>query len=147
MKNYGSFLEFTDQRNNEIIETFNRILPTAPSILDAFAMVANSPASRFWVSEERAAIVIADMLRKRPLTNMRPLKMEMFNEIFRRFMIIRKDNPRKPIRAIVSQIVHQPAPSFYLSPRTIGEIIYLIHKGWYDRRSEKGTEENLDRKR
>ena len=47
-----------------------------------FEQVANSPCSRFWVSEERAAIVISTLLAGKVIPNMRKNKREMFDEIF-----------------------------------------------------------------
>lgn len=103
-------------------------------ISDVFRLVANSPASRFWVSEERAAVVISAMWAGRPLPRMRPNKREMFEEIFRRFKIEKERNPSATIYELVAEIVSQPAPKFYLTPRTVGEFIYRYKKGWYDTR-------------
>lgn len=104
---------------------------------EIFELVAESPASRFWVSEERAAIVIAAMEAGKPLTRMRRNKREMFEEIYRRYLIERKNNPRKSVYELVTRIVNQPAPKFYLTPRTVGEFIYRIKNGWYDKQFDR----------
>lgn len=104
---------------------------------EIFELVAESPASRFWVSEERAAIVIAAMEAGKPLTRMRRNKREMFEEIYRRYLIERKNNPRKSVYDLVTRIVNQPAPKFYLTPRTVGEFIYRIKNGWYDKQFDR----------
>ena len=104
---------------------------------EIFELVAESPASRFWVSEERAAIVIAAMEAGKPLTRMRRNKREMFEEIFRRYLALRDLHPDKSLFELVSIVVHQPAPKFYLTPRTVGEFIYRIKNGWYDKQFDR----------
>jgi len=98
-----------------------------------FEQVANSPCSRFWVSEERAAIVISTLLAGKVIPNMRKNKREMFDEIFRRFLIAREQYPEKSIYALAIMVVNQPAPKFYMTPRTVGELIYRIKNGWYEK--------------
>lgn len=98
-----------------------------------FEQVANSPCSRFWVSEERAAIVISTLLAGKVIPNMRKNKREMFDEIFRRFLIVREQYPEKSIYALAIMVVNQPAPKFYMTPRTVGELIYRIKNGWYNK--------------
>lgn len=98
-----------------------------------FEQVANSPCSRFWVSEERAAIVISTLLAAKVIPNMRKNKREMFDEIFRRFLIARGQYPEKSIYALAIMVVNQPAPKFYMTPRTVGELIYRIKNGWYEK--------------
>jgi len=98
-----------------------------------FEQVANSPCSRFWVSEERAAIVISTLLAGKVIPNMRKNKREMFDEIFRRFLIVREQYPEKSIYALAIMVVNQPAPKFYMTPRTVGELIYRIKNGWYEK--------------
>lgn len=135
MKYFGSILDFTEERNKELIRVYGEKFAEADYIVmpEIFEKVANSPCSRFWVSEERAAIVISTMLAKKPLPNMRKNKREMFEEIFRRFLILREKYPEKSIYSLSVMVVYQPAPKFYMTPRTVGELIYRIKNGWYDR--------------
>ena len=135
MKYYGSILDFTQERNQELIRVYQEKLSKAGYIVmpEIFEQVANSPCSRFWVSEERAAIVISSLLAGKILPNMRKNKREMFDEIFRRFLIVRERYPEKSIYALAIMVVNQPAPKFYMTPRTVGELIYRIKNGWYDK--------------
>lgn len=137
MKYLGSILDFTKERNADLMRAFREQLALARFIVmpEIFELVAQSPASRFWVSEERAAIVISAMLAGKKLPRMRSNKREMFEEIYRRFLIERKNNPDKSVYELVTGIVSQPAPKFYLTPRTVGEFIYRIKNGWYDKQS------------
>ena len=135
MKYYGSILDFTQERNQELMRVYQDKLSKAGYIVmpEIFEQVANSPCSRFWVSEERAAIVISSLLARKILPNMRKNKREMFDEIFRRFLIVRERYPEKSIYALAIMVVNQPAPKFYMTPRTVGELIYRIKNGWYDK--------------
>lgn len=135
MKYYGSILDFTQERNQELMRVYQDKLSKAGYIVmpEIFEQVANSSCSRFWVSEERAAIVISSLLAGKILPNMRKNKREMFDEIFRRFLIAREQYPEKSIYALAIMVVNQPAPKFYMTPRTVGELIYRIKNGWYDK--------------
>lgn len=99
--------------------------------------VAESPSSRFWVSEQRAAIVISSMEAGRPLPLMIQTKKEMFAEIFRRYKVLRVRHPRESILQLATIIVNQPAPKFYFTPRSIGEFIYRIRNGFYEREDKQ----------
>lgn len=96
--------------------------------------VANSPCSRFWVSEERAVIVIHDIIRGRPvLDTMRQYKREMFAEIHRRVMELQKKHPKLSLMQLVIKVVNSPAPKFYMKPRSVMQTIYKIRSGFYKR--------------
>lgn len=139
MKYFGSILDFTKQRNADLMRVYRDRLAEASIIVMPviFQLVAYSPASRFWVSEERAAIVISAMAAGKPMPRMRSNKREMFEEIYRRYLLMRKDYPDKSVYELVTKIVNQPAPKFYLTPRTVGEFIYRIKNGWYDNQYDR----------
>jgi hypothetical protein len=134
MKYFGSILEFTRERNEDLMRVYREKLSEASIIVMPviFELVAQSPSSRFWVSEERAAIVISAMAAGRPMPRMRKNKREMFEEIFRRFVVMHEQQPDKSVYELVALIVNQPAPKFYLTARTVGEFIYRIKNGWYE---------------
>lgn len=138
-KHFGSIMDFTRQRNDDLMRAFRRQLALSRSVVmpDIFQKVADSPAARFWVSEERAAVEIARMLAGKPFARMRPNKREMFQEIFRRYLALRDARPDLSLMEHVSIIVHQPAPKFYLTARTVGEFIYRIKNGWYDKQFDR----------
>lgn len=139
MKHFGSILEFTRERNRDLLRVYHEKLASATFIVMPviFELVAQSPASRFWVSEERAAIVISAMEAGKPLLRMRDNKREMFEEIYRRYTVLRKQYPEKSTNELTARIVNQPAPKFYLTARTVGEFIYRIKNGWYDKQYDR----------
>jgi len=103
---------------------------------DVFESVVNMPAQRFWISAHRAAVVVAAIDKGDDLTAMRPNKREMFMEIYRRYLLLRRDNPDAPAFHIVRQIVEQPAPKFYLSASSAKSIILKARKLWFQQKSK-----------
>ncbi len=138
MKNFGSTVEFTNERNADIMRVFRSLIATVDSVNNdsICRLIADSPSARFWVSERRAAIVISDMKAGRSLSYMTATKQEMFREIYRRYTELRALHPEKTTLKLVSIIVHQPAPKFYLTPRTIGEFIRRIRRGYYKKTTD-----------
>lgn len=137
MKHQGSTFEYEDQRNEDLMRAYRQEIDDAEHIRVAniFASVVERPSERFWVSEERAFIVISYMSKGDTLDNMRPLKREMYQEIYRRYMLLREKFPDKTMRQLVSMIVNQPAPKFYIEPASARVIICKIKKKWrYQRR-------------
>ena len=139
MKPHGSHYEYEDQRNDNLMEVYHEIIVKANHVRmpDVYEKVANSPSRRFWVSEERATIVVSSMMRGDKLKRMRPLKREMYNEIFRRVMALREQNTIMPISQLVAQVVEQPAPKFYLTPGSTKVLICKIRKEWYYQRTKR----------
>lgn len=148
MKYFGSILDFTKGRNADLMRAYRIQLELAGFVIapKLFRLVADSPAARFWVSEERAFIVISSMLsgnadwdayKHKPGSRMSSIKKEMFEEILHRVKAMRQACPERSLRDIVAEVVLQPAPKFYLSPRTVGEYIYRIKNGWYDKQYDR----------
>lgn len=97
--------------------------------------LVNMPCSRFWVSEERAMVVVAALIKGKPVLNsMRPTKREMFVEIYNRVLALKKQYPDTPLLELVVNVVNSPAPKFYMTPRSAMETIYKIKKGFYNNR-------------
>lgn len=96
--------------------------------------IVNTPCSRFWVSEERAMVVVCAINKgMNVLDTMRPTKREMFIEIHRRVMQLRKERNNATLFELVCKVVNSPAPKFYMTPRSAMETIYKIKKGFYNK--------------
>lgn len=134
MKHQGCISDYIPQRNLELIQAYRRALSTKEFIVrhEVCTIVANTPCSRFWISEERATAVITDLFKgKYVLDNMRPLKREMFMELFKRTQKLRAEQPDVPLFDIVMLAVNSPAPKFYMTPDSIVQIIWRIRRGHY----------------
>lgn len=136
MKYHGCILEFTEERNNELLRVFRKLLDESDfiDITRISHALVNSPCARFWVSEERATAVVQAIIKGEPVLDaMRPTKREMFTEIYSRVMRLRQTCPNETLFNLVLRVVNSPAPKFYMRPRCAMEIIYKIKKGFYDR--------------
>lgn len=139
MKPRGSKVEYEKERNNELMEAYHKLIDSADCICmdKIYNDVVDMPASRFFVSEERAAIVISSIMRGNKLMNMRPTKREMFFEIYRRAMLIRKQHPERTVFDLAFEVVRQHAPKFYMEPGYARRIIFQEKKKWYEERRKK----------
>lgn len=134
MKPFGSILAFTRERNAALLKAYREQIEAARVIrLNEIAKkIVNSPAPRFWVSEERAAAVISDIMRGKPvLHHMRPSKREMFEEIYHRVIALKQQRPDWALCRIVFVVVNSPAPKFYMEPSSALERLFKIRNGWY----------------
>ena len=132
----GSTLEYSGERIAALMLEYEKYIASCSHIRmsEVFEHIVNQPCSRFWVSEVRAAVVVAAMLRGDSLAGMHPAKKEMFSEIFRRFLLMRSDFPERSLSRLVSHIITQPAPKFYLSPSSAKIMFYKAKKEWYARK-------------
>ena len=139
MKALGSFFEYEQERNEDLSLAFRKQISACQfiSIPEICKAVVNMPARRFWVSEERATIVISSMLRGDDLRNMRQNKREMFLEIYNRVMKLKEEYPDASISQLVFKVVNQPAPKFYMTPLSAKVIFYKIKRKWYEERKRK----------
>lgn len=139
MKHNGNYLEFEHERNCELMRAYHDDIASCKRIYldEVWQRVANSPASRFWVSEERAAIVVARIMRGDRLEKMRPLKREMFFEIYRRVCLLLKQHADMTIYQCCINVVNSPAPKFYMTPLSVRTTIYKIKRQWYEKRKKK----------
>ena len=139
MKPRGTKFEYEDERNRDLMRVYRQCIESTDfiSMPAIYEQVVSLPAERFWVSEERAAIVIASMMKGDNLERMRPNKREMFQEIYQRAMKLKEENPAMSIFDLAFATVRQPAPKFYLTPGSAKVIICKVKKQWYEERKRK----------
>jgi len=138
MKYHGSSFEYERERNEDLMRAFRTAFNECPqgSMDELYEKISNMPSKRFWVSEERAFIAISAMLKGRNPAFSK-YKVEMYQEILRRVKIAQRNNPNEKLRNLVFMVVNQPAPKFYLSPKSAMVIIYKIKRKWYETRKQK----------
>lgn len=128
MKKKGAVAEFGPQRDRELLQAFRALflkLGNVPAEA-LFAKAAESPASRFWVSEKRAAYVVSKMLKGDRILSMNPKKREMFFELARRVKSHIRNEPGITLTEATFRAVNSPAPEFYLTPNSARVMIYRI---------------------
>ena len=132
-------LEYTEERLNALMLEYDRYIASCPYIRmsEVFDHIVNQPCHRFWVSDRRAAVVVARMSKGASLKNMRPSKREMFQEIFQRVCQLRKINPSLSLFQLVAEVIYQPAPKFYLSAISAKIMVYKAKKKWYAEKRQR----------
>lgn len=135
----GRNFEYTEQRDRDLMNAYRIQLENCGKIhlTDVLYKTVNSPSARFWVSEDRATIVISQMFRGIPITDMKPMKLEMFSEIFNRVKVLQSICPDRTLADIVCEVVNSPAPKFYLTPQSAKIIIFRIKQKWLKERKKK----------
>ncbi len=136
----GCVLEFTHERNKELMRAFRQTISKSKhiDITEISETIVNMPCSRFWVSEERATVVVAALLKGKSILNgMRTTKREMFTEIFNRAIALQQQYPNETLTTLVTRVVNSPAPKFYMKPRCAMEIIYRIKRGFYEKQKRR----------
>ena len=130
MKKKGTISQLQHERDDDLMRAFQQELAGRPHILlpEVLNAVVCSPSKRFWVTSERAAIVIYNMMKGDELEHMRPLKRKMFREIYRRVMKLKANYPQLSIPILTEQVVAEPAPEFYITPGSAKVIISRIRK-------------------
>lgn len=119
--------EFSSERSELLLRNFRESIARESKIcaMKVFEEIADAPAPRFWVSEARAYRIISMMIKGNcVLDGMHTEKQAMYREIYNRVTEMRRRHPEMPLGDIVFEVVNQPAPSFFLSPYYVRDLIY-----------------------
>ena len=132
MKHFGTKFEYTDMRDEALMSTYRRLMASEKYIRlpELLEKGVNSPSKRFWVSEERAAIVLSQMFKGDLLENMSEMKREMFMDLYEVAKVIRSNNPGMSMADIAFHATRQPARKFYIKAASAKVIIHRIKKKW-----------------
>lgn len=132
MKHNGAVMEYAEERMQDLMRAYDEYISSCDYIRmpDVYSAIVNMEARRFWVSDIRATKVIYVMLLGVTIKGMRPLKREMFEEILRRVLAMRKARPELTVRACCSIVVAGPAPKFYLTPGSAKIMVCKARKKW-----------------
>lgn len=130
MKHKGSRCDFTKERDADILRAYKEVISVRDNIglLEIERRLLQSPSKRFWVSVDRAYNVILNMLNGKSISNMNSQKIEMFQEIFRRYKIYSKEHPSLTKMDVIWHVCNQEAPSFYLTPKSMHVILHRVRK-------------------
>lgn len=130
MRRKGSVSVFSDSRDRDLLRAYNeqvgRQLRLYGRVNKTKLMerVVASPAARFWVSSERACVIIYRMERGESIGYMKPWKKRFYTELYRAFRRYREEHPgERCVKHIVELVVMQPAPCFPITPRVAKNVI------------------------
>lgn len=130
MKKKNCNCEYLVSRNSELRREFiNRLGGNWKNINEIFMELSSMPASRFYISEERAyALLKVKIRRGKWHPDILPRCREMMEEIYRRVNTLMDSDSSLSLKDAVFDVVNSPAPGFYLSPRSIRTILYRYLK-------------------
>ena len=126
MKYKGCTSYLVEDRDEDLLRAYNRIMRHNRSslITDVYKLMKDIPASRFWVTGERA---YESLVKRRRGYRIRGIKSEMYDEIEKRATEYADAN-KCSFRLACKAVVMQPAPSFYLSVGRMKNIIRRMLK-------------------
>lgn len=133
MRKRGSTFEYQKERDKDLLDAYRRQIAVSKHPIirdDLITRTVNSPSKRFWVSGRYATFVVSKMMRGESLRGMRRSKLLMYAEIYRRVVELRSDpqHADEPLLHVVSTVVEQQAPCFYLTPGSAGVILSNIRR-------------------
>ena len=138
MRKKGSVFVLTDGRDRDLLRAYNEQLRKQLRLYGRVCQsllaekTVGSPASRFWVSSERACVVVYRMMRGESIGYMNPVKHRFYTALYQAFcryreehpqIRYREEHPQMPVKHIVEIVVTQPAPCFPVTARVAKNII------------------------
>ena len=121
--------DYTQQRNRDLRNRFiEQLGKSGRTIKEVFATLTTAPAERFYISEERAYILVLEKRRKGDGwgEGMLPTRKRMIEEIDRRVRLLMEREPGMTFKDAIFEVVNSPAPCFYLTRRSIRTLLYLF---------------------
>ena len=115
MKHPENTSDFMSRKREELFEAYKRARHNEH--------FAKSPASRFWVSENRATTIMQRMEKGYEPDDMNPEKREMYLELYRRMKRLQARHPGTSALNAMRIIIYQEAPSFYMAQATADRAI------------------------
>lgn len=130
MKQKGYVCDYIEERDADLLRAYKEIISVRDNIRfsEVVAQLAKSPSKRFWVSELQAYKVVLKILGGDSLSGMIPTRKVMYQEIFRRYQSYSAQHPSLTKMEVVSRVCNEPAPSFYLTPKSIITILSRVRK-------------------
>lgn len=128
MRKKGAKSQLTKGRNKDLYERYCLLTKKHLGLYGRlcktllFKQLVTSPASRYWLSPERAYSIIAQIRNK--TLNVRPEKTicRLYYALYDDFKKYKKTHPDVPDTRAVEEVILLPAPCFGLEPR-VAEII------------------------
>lgn len=130
MRKKGSVFVLSEQRNRDLLRAYNEQVKKQLHLFGRVIQtklaekVVNSPAARFWVSSERACVIIYRIEKGESIGYMKRSKLRFYRELYRAFCIYREQHPEITcVKHIVEEVVMLPAPCFPITARVARNII------------------------
>ncbi|MGN1228513.1 MAG: hypothetical protein ACI4T5_02505 [Prevotella sp.] len=139
MKRKNARFELEQERFDDLMRVFHSCLAVSQHVNNnqLLEQAIKQPSSRFWVTEERATIVIGAMLRGKSIEHMCINKQLMYQEIYRRVVSLLDKSKDLPVSHAVAQVITQKAPCFYMGIDLARKCYYSFKKQWYLKRFKR----------
>lgn len=118
----------TRERLNDLIIMWKKNLYLQA---DIFHYLASAPAPRFYITPRAAHTQCIKLADGSPPSR----RVEMYIELLRRYNARREGGDTRSATSIFTELVNEPAPSFYLGADTIRDII--LHHISYERHKKR----------
>ena len=111
---------------NAFFETMREVRKENPLVTqnEVIELAVKSRAPRFYVTFENARRYVSLMARKKKIPIVNANKLEMYKEIYKRYINRIKESKNHYRYLILERIIEEPAPSFYLDEDTFRGIVY-----------------------
>lgn len=139
MRPKGSTPEYITDRDHALLKAYKRVMTERTQLhwREIVRRSVDSPCERFWVSEKQAIIVMREMLAGKTTNVRTDIKRKMYDEIHQRVVKLLTDRPDMSLSDAVFQVIHSPAPKFYLSEKSAYVIIQRTKKKCFEERKRK----------
>ncbi len=130
MKQKGYICDYIEERDTDLLRAYKEIISVSDNIRlsEVVAQLAESPSRRFWVSDLQAYKTVLRILNGDLLSHMIPTRRTMYQEIFRRYQAYSSQHPYLTKMEVVRTVCNEPAPSFYLTKKSIVTILSRVRK-------------------
>lgn len=131
---------FIPERDHALLAAYRMVAAKVPhiSMSQIADMAVRSPAPRFYISEEHAAVIMSRMLKGRPLPiTTQPTRRRIYTEIFARLQAYLPLPPGITLLQAVAEIVNSPAPEFYVEPKYAIKILNNANIRYNRRKSHR----------
>ena len=134
MRKKGSKFLLERERNEDILRIYRELTKRELNLYGRIChaklleRVANSQASRYWVSPERASSIIYKMKKGMSFNGMKKNTIRFYKALYSDYELYKSFHPKMSDRAIVEEVLMQPAPCFLITPRVVGIVIFKMKK-------------------
>lgn len=128
----GTHFELVRERDADLLRAYREALALAVPpfrMIDVVRRAITLPASRFWVSFERASWQVSRLDKGLALKDVTSSHhTEMYGEIYRRVRELMRLHPSMEMADAVLEVISAPAPRFYFTPGTAMVLICRARK-------------------
>lgn len=135
MRKKGNVFALSDSRDRDLLRAYNELVKKQLRLYGRICktglmeQVVDSPASRYWVSSDRACAIIYRLEKGERIDYMKRNRVKFYISLYEDFRRYKKLHPEvQATKHIVEIVVMQPAPCFPVTPRVAGNIVERMRR-------------------